>query len=437
MASIFLSNLPRSFWIEPAPPAGRFRVKLVDLVLDSLDEDYPAVKHLLLQLGQRGQPESLLGNSAREGSRVDWILPLDAVEMIQWEAGRIRVHAPGAIQAAERRADVQEVLLKRDILDNFIIDLQNTRVNRANDLLLDNGDGLRLRAVDTGLRALLRRASGGLYHGVHQGELQDWKYVEFLRGDPGAVEAGAGYYHRIERLPAGEIARLSGELPYLHSAELVLLLPIQLAADVLELMAPERQLQVFEELPEGYAVRVLEKMAPDIAADLVGHLSPEDVRRFLNRLPKISGERIVDLLRYPEDSVGGIMTNDVIVVRADWTVAQVRDGLREQLEQPDFVYFIYLVDDEENRRLRGVVTLRNILIARDDQRMEEIMTPYLVTLSPLDSPRQAAYRLINNQLAALPVISQDGRLLGAVTVDAAVNLVAPGSWSAQAPRIFS
>jgi magnesium transporter len=113
------------------------------------------------------------------------------------------------------------------------------------------------------------------------------------------------------------------------------------------------------------------------------------------------------------------MTNDVVFAPAGWTVAQARGELRERLQEPDFVYFIYLVDDETNRRLRGVLTLRDLLVSRDDQPLEEIMNPYLVALSPLDSPREAAYRLINNQLAALPVIGQDGRLLGAVTVDAA------------------
>jgi CBS domain-containing protein len=411
-------------------------MKLVDLALGSLEEDYPAVKHLVLRPVLRDQP-GLPGNSSGEAGNTRLILPLEAVEAVEWQAGRARVPNLDAFQAVASGADAKEVLLKRDILDNFIIDLQNTRVTRANDLSLDEQGGLRLRAADTGLRALIRRTSGGLYRGYNAGDLQDWKYVEFLRGEPGAVSAGAGYQRRIEELPAGEIAHLAGELPYLQAAELVLLVPGQLAADILELMTPERQLQVFEELPEEYALQVLEKMAPDIAADLVGHLATEDARRFLNRLPKKNGELIIDLLRYPEDSVGGIMTNDVVFAPAGWTVAQARAGLRDRLQEPDFVYFVYLVEDEESRRLRGVVTLRSIMIARDDQRLEEIMNPYLVALSPLDVPRKAAYRLINNQLAALPVVSQDGRLLGAVTVDAAVSLVAPGSWSSQAPRIFS
>jgi magnesium transporter len=205
----------------------------------------------------------------------------------------------------------------------------------------------------------------------------------------------------------------------------------------MELMAPERQLQVFEELYESHAMAILEKMAPDIASDLIGRLAPDQAREYLDRLPVSCSELLVDLLRYPENTVGSIMTNDVIWIPGDLTVAEARQRLRKKLQAPDFVYFIYVVDSDEDRHLKGVVTLRSILIARDDQRLEDIMNPYLETLDPLNSPRQAAYRLIKSQLAALPVTATDGRLLGVVTVDAAVSLVAPGAWSNQAPRIFS
>ena len=76
-------------------------------------------------------------------------------------------------------------------------------------------------------------------------------------------------------------------------------------------------------------------------------------------------------------------------------------------------------------------------MAKDDQMIEEIMNPYLITLSPLDSPQDAAYQLLNSQLAALPVVGSEGQLLGTVTIDAAVSQVAPRSWRAQAPRVFS
>jgi Mg/Co/Ni transporter MgtE len=251
------------------------------------------------------------------------------------------------------------------------------------------------------------------------------------------VKAGARYHGRIVHLPPGEIASLTASVPYLHAAELLELLPEQLAADTLEVMSPERQLQVFEELDEKRALHLLALMSPDLAADIVGRLDTDIAQRFLNRLPRKAGERIVDLLRYPEDSVGGIMANDVVTTSPHIKVGEARRALRDQLKDPDFVYFIYVVEEEPPHRLRGVVSLRQFILAEDDQTIQEIMNPYLIVLSPLDSPQEAAYRLLNSQLAALPVVGGEGQLLGTVTIDAAVSQVAPRNWRAQAPRVFS
>jgi magnesium transporter len=178
-------------------------------------------------------------------------------------------------------------------------------------------------------------------------------------------------------------------------------------------------------------------MAPDLAADLIGHIDAELARRYLNRLPRAHCDRIIDLLRYPENSVGGIMANDMVTISPNLKVSEARRILRPQLEHPDFVYFVYAVEDEPPHKLRGVLSLRQLLTAGDDQAIEELMNPYLITLSPFDSPHEAGYRLLSSQLAALPVVGSDGQLLGTVSIDAAISQVAPRSWRRQAPRVFS
>lgn len=394
--------------------------KLTDLVIGQLDTDYPVVTHLLFREKQGG-----------EG-----LLPWDQVTGIDQIHHHIKV---GNFTDAKNIDTLgQAVRLHRDVLDALILDLQNRRATRADDLWLEEKSGnLRLSAADTGARAILRRLTRGVYSGIDRSALYDWKYIEFLRGDPQAVRVGAAYHGRIVRLPPGEIALLAAAVPYLHAAELLELLPERLAADTLELMSPERQLQVFEELAEKRALQVLEYMAPDIAADIVGRMNTDLARRYLNRLPRESGERIVDLLQYPENTVGGIMSNDMVTVSVNLTVGQARKLLREKLKEPDFVYFVYAVEEKAPHKLRGVITLRQFLVAEDHQTIEQIMNPYLIALSPVDSPTQAAYRLLNSQLAALPVIGAEGQLIGTVTIDAAVAQVAPRSWRTHAPRVFS
>jgi CBS domain-containing protein len=405
----------------------RFRVagadgrvsRLVDLVIGPLDREYPLVTHLIQRSNQHGEEA----------------LPWSAVKSVNWAGRRIHLETSHPMEAEELG---QAVRLERDVLDALIINLQNRRVTRANDLWLDHEDGhLRLAAADTSPQAILRRLAGGCYRGINRDAIYDWKYIEFLRGDPQAVKAGAGYHRRISYLPPGEIAHLAAAMSYLHAAELLELLPEHLAADTLEVMSPERQLQVFEELDEDRAIQLLTHMAPDLAADIVGRLETRLAVRYLNRLPRESGGRIVKLLRYPENSVGGIMANDMVTVSPQTTVGQARDILREKLKQPDFVYFLYVVEDDPPHKLRGVISLRQFLLAEDHQIMQEIMNPYLLTLSPWDVPQAAAYRLLNSQLAAMPVVGGEGQLLGVVTIDAAVSQVAPRSWRSQAPRVFS
>ena len=395
--------------------------KLVDVVLGKLDTDYPLVTHLIYSAPNR------------QGEHV---LPWKAITGM--DKARHQIHIEDHAQAKEVDTQAQSVRLRRDVLDALILDLQRRRTTRANDLWLEETDGhLKLTAADISGRAILRRLVRGHFDEHDRSSLYDWKYMEFLRGDPQAVKAGAAYHRRIVHLPAGEIAHLTANIPYLHAAELLALLPKQLAADVLEVMSPERQLQVFEELEEDFALQVLEHMAPDLAADVVGHLDIQVAQKYLNHLPKTAGQRIVDLLQYPPNTVGSIMTNDVVTVPTGLKMKEARSALREKLKQPDFIYFVYVVEEQTPHKLRGVLSLRQFLTAEDDQTVEEIMNPYLLALSPLDSSTEAGYRLLNSQLAALPVVGKEGQLLGTVTIDAAVSQVAPRSWRAQAPKVFS
>ena len=411
---VMLSELLRFRVVSP-----RNTTRLTDLVMSNLDTDYPGVTHLIYYQNQH-----------------EAVLPWKNVKTIDRAHRQIWVEHEDEAQGADSLA--KEVRLRRDVLDALVLDLQHSRVTRANDLWLNEDQGLlQLSAVDTSARAILRRLARGWYRGVDRGALYDWKYIEFLRGDPGAVKAGAIYNRRIVHLPPGEIAHLAAAVPYLHAGELLELLPEQLAADVLELMSPERQLQIFEELDEQRALQLLKHMAPDLAADIVGSLDTGLARHYLNKLPRKHAERLVDLLHYPQNTVGGIMANDMVTVSPNLKIGEARKALRDKLKEPDFVYFIYVVEEKAPHRLRGVVSLRQFLVAEDNQTIEEIMNPYLMVLSPLDSPIQAAYRLLNSQLAALPVVGKEGELLGTVTIDAAVSQVAPRSWRAQAPRVFS
>jgi magnesium transporter len=413
---LMLSELER---FEIADENGA-RARFADLAAPLLDTDYPIVNNLFFRVDKK---------TLR--------LPWEAVRAIDREKRQILVSNFDQAEEVSLEPQKDYVLLKYEILDALLLDLQNRRAIRANDLQLEEEDGLLLlKAADASIEAILRRISFGFYRRVGEGGLFDWKYVEFLRGDPKAVHNGAGYHLRITRMPPGEIARLCNFIPYLHAAELITLLPDAKAVKTLEIMTIRRQLQIFEELEEEQVVRLLALMAPDTAADLLGLLQTEMMKNYLEKIPQKKSRRIIELLRYPEETVGAIMTNDIAYLPAELTVVKARRQLRERFQNTDFVYFIYIVDDEENRSLSGMISLRDLFASRDEQTLEEIMDPYISTLSALEEVEKGAYRVVESQLAAMPVTGKGKKLLGAVTIDAAIMAVAPEDKSENL-RIFS
>lgn len=382
------------------------RAPLADLCIALLEDDYPPVTHVLFH--HDGKLREIEWKDVR---RLD--LGRKTIEIEDLDSS-----GPGD--------DDRDVLLGRDLLDALVLDLLGRRTTRVCDLWLLEEDGtLHLRGADAGLGALIRRVARGLVGGPRKSALFDWKYVEFLRGDPNAVKNGAGYRLRINRLPAGEIARLADYVPYLHAAELLKLLPDEKAADVLQAMSTERQLQVIEELDEEDAVNLLKRMAPDLATDLVGRLHIDTLRRYVAKLPPQQREEIIELLRYPEDSVGGVMTNDLITMSADLTAGEAQAKVTDRIKAVHFNSVVFLLDDEPNGKLLGTVTLRELLTANSEARLKDLMDPYLETLGPFDPATDAAYRIVDGQLEAMPVVNANGTLIGAMTIAAAVSLLVP------------
>jgi magnesium transporter len=413
---LLLSDLLR---FDVADESGQ-RQKLVDLSVTLLEGDYPDVTNIFYAWN---------GQTRR--------LPWAAVNNLSEDKKCINVSSLESGEKSSIEGTKDYVLLRCEIMDALVLDLQNRRSIRANDLQLEYDAGtLCLKAADTSLSAVLRRITRGLYNRHSSGGLYDWKYVEFLRGDPAAVRHGAGYHLRINRLPPGEIAQLAGTVPYLHAAELITLLPDNKAARTLEVMPLNRQLQVFEELDEETAVRLLAIMAPDAAADLVGLIETKTMRSYLEQIPRKQSERIVELLRYSEESVGGIMTNDILCLEESLTVARAREKLGSSIDEADFVYLIYIVGDAKNRDLRGMVPLKTMFAADDNKKLGEIMDSYISTLAPNDPAREASYRVIGSQLAAMPVVGENRKLVGALTIDAAIMQITPVTYS-ESLRIFS
>jgi CBS domain-containing protein len=360
------------------------------------------------------------------------------VQRIQWRDRRIQVRDVYAGETASAESLMRAVLAARDIMDALIVDVGRRHALRANDLWLREEQGrLWLAGADASPWAVVRRFGQGLLGRGAECRLVDWKDVEFLRGDPSAAHQGHDYHRQITRLQPAEIAVLLDALPYLHAAELLTLIPDPIAADTLEAMSRERQAQVIQVLDADRAVPLLDLMAPDLAADLLGKLKPERAQGLLTRMADGPRQLVVELLRYPEDTAGGTMTNQLVYVPRSMRVGDARRDLKAAICAPDFVQYLYVVDNVADPHLQGVVSLREFAVADDQQCIGELMNPDVISVDVAERATHAARRVVEEHLAALPVTRRGSRLLGAITVDVAVAQIAPPDWRDQAPRIFS
>src|SRR5205823_4473047 len=231
--------------------------------------------------------------------------------------------------------------LSRDLLDKQIVDTHGAKVVRVNDLQLSEVDGqLRLVGADVGLRGILRRVGAegmaervaGMAGRKLPRGIIPWHLVEPLRAPEGSVRVTVPR-SKLALLHPADIADIVEEMAADERRQVFEQLDVETAAEALSEVDPEMQAAIVSDLPEERAADILEEMAPDEAADLLQDL-PEDRREELvDLMQKDEAEDVEELLTYPEDSAGGIMTTDFIALAAGLTAAQAIDKLREL--QPD------------------------------------------------------------------------------------------------------
>jgi magnesium transporter len=341
------------------------------------------------------------------------------------------------LPAEEFRRRPGEVLLASDVLDRQLIDVDGVRVVRANDAAVAAVNGrYHLVGVDISGKGLVRRIGPRRLVGGIGGDLIDWSVVEPLASEAPEVRLNLPH-DRLAKLHPSDIARIVDALAYPQGAEIVQALDDATAADTLEEVDERRQADLLEALPADRAADILEEMAPDAAADVLDDMVDDQARELLERMDQDDASEVKLLLSYPEDSAGGIMTTDYIVALAEETTAQAVEYIRGQVDKRDLVYYVYIVDDPDNQQLLGVVSLRDLLLATPDQPLRDYMRQSPRTVRPTESASGAARVMTEYNLLALPVTDEQGRILGLVTADDALDVLLPEAMKRHLPRLFS
>ncbi|MBP1706084.1 MAG: MgtE intracellular region [Chloroflexi bacterium] len=261
----------------------------------------------------------------------------------------------------------------------------------------------------------------------------DWEDVDPLESTIASVRLRVPHA-KLSALHPADLARIIGELTPRDRAGVLASLDDEAVADAIEEMEPETQVEVLEDLAPARAADILEEMSPDDAADLVADLSKESRVEILGLMEQDEAAEVRELLAYPEDSAGGLMTTAYVAIPATLTASQTIDRLRDLEPDAETIYYVYVIDADEH--LVGVLSLRDLIVARPDTPISSVMIDEPVAVGVLDDARSVAETIAHYNLLAVPVVDDENRLQGIVTVDDAMDTVAPSAWRRRLPHVF-
>jgi len=353
-----------------------------------------------------------------------------------------------AIPLAKRVKDIisyqpaeHDLFLARDVLDKQIIDTDGVRVVRVNDLELARVNGhFYVANVDVGGMGLLRRL--GLAKPAQSiatrfkrrlpPNIISWDEVELLASDQPMRLKVPG--KKMAELHPADIAEIISDLTRIESGKLLDSLDVKTVADTLEEVEPDFQASLVETMSNEKVADVLEEMAPDEAADLLAELPQDRSQELLELMEDEEAEDVKKLLTYPDNSAGGIMTTEFFTISPDMTASEAIAALRQKASEAEDLFYIYVTDKHDH--LLGVVSLKDLLLAKPDTVVTEFMRARVVSVNLLASQDDVAQAVSKYNLVALPVVDDEFRLHGIVTADDALDKIIPTAWKKKLPRMY-
>ena len=199
------------------------------------------------------------------------------------------------------------------------------------------------------------------------------------------------------------------------------ILPIDMAASILDDADSEFFKNTLSKVSIEHKSNILELMSLDDMADILGELEEKEREEFINLLNHEDAEDVKELLIYEEESAGGIMTTGYISINKDMKAKEAIEYMRENAIDAETIYYIYVVDNEE--KLVGVLSLRELITSREDIIVEDLMSENIISVY-VDEDREKAVKLVSKyDLIAIPVIDRDDTLKGIITVDDVIDVI--------------
>lgn len=343
--------------------------------------------------------------------------------------------APGMIKLNVEEKDLEHfqandawLAMRKDLLDQQIIDTRGRKVVRVNDVDLaeqrTNGTvELRVTDVDVGLTGATRRLLQGLASPMLIRRIQEklpartirWEFVNLIEADPLRRVKLRITHDKLEKMHPADLADIMEELSPTERQSIIASLDEESAAETLAELDSRLTSQIVEKMAPEKAADIIEEMEPDKAADVLADLSPEASQDVLEELTGEEAREVETLLSFDAHSAGGMMTTDFVYVGETATRGEVVEWVRGReidMEQLDTIFVI-----DGNAKFSGSVAVARLLLSADEEPLAHLKSEPLVSVAP-DAKEKEVFALFDKyNLRSLAVVDASGRPIGAITVD--------------------
>lgn len=345
------------------------------------------------------------------------------------------VHAieadPVSLKLKKRAPDIQpvdyndeELRLKRDLLDQQIIDTNEHRVVRVNDLkIVAVKDELFMVAADIGLRGLLRRIGvenwalslAHVFRRSLPNVLIPSKFIDpfpaRLRHDIKLTVA----QEELKDMHPADLADIMEDLDAFERISILHSLPMEQMAKTIAELEPEVRKTLLGKLKDETVTRLIERLAPDAATDIVSELPKRRMQHVLTTMKAAEAQEIKELLQFKKNTAGSIMNTEFVAFQETFTAGQALAELRKKGEKAEQIYYLYIVDSEGI--LKGVISLRELIFVDAEMPLVSLIKRKPVSVRIRENIDDVVEKFTKYNLIAMPVVGKKKKLEGIITVD--------------------
>ena len=390
-------------------------------VFDPAGDQVGKIRDLVVVVRPGGLPPRVLGMVVEVFGRRSIFLPMTRVTHV--DSGQVITTGLVNMRRFEQRPT--ETLVFGQMLDRRVTVRDTGAQGTVYDVAMEqqrNRDWVISRvAIQEGSKRFGRKG---------QTHVVEWRDVEGLSA-PEEAQGATHLLAAMEEMRAADLANVLHDLPPKRRGEIAAALADERLADVLEELPEEDQVEILGNLESERAADVLEEMSPDDAADLMAELPPETAEKLLRLMEPDEAEDVRRLMSYEEHTAGGMMTTEPVILSPDATIADALAHVRQAELSPSLAAMVYVVRpplEPPTGRLLGVAHIQRLLREPPSTLVGHAVDSDVEPLKPSASLEDVARHLATYNLVAAPVVDEDGRLVGAVTVDDLLDHLLPENW---------